>query len=92
VTRHIPDEQGRPLCGAPAGESAEFIATEEQGDMRPMWTFEGDELRRLVDDLAEEPSWSPIYRVRFAVDEGELKWKINEDMWSPGKAPDEARS
>lgn len=57
--------------------------------MRPMWTFEGDELRELIDDLAEPgptavPHVGPIYRVRFAVDEGILKWKINEEMWSAG--------
>lgn len=65
----------------------------EQGDMRPMWTFEGDELRALLNDLAEHPTWGPIYRLRFALDEDTLKWKVNEDTWSPGKAADgEARS
>jgi hypothetical protein len=67
-------------------------ALPEQGDMRPMWTFEGDELRRLLDDLAEEPSWTPIYRVRFAVDDNHLKWKINKDTWSAGVPADGGQS
>lgn len=56
--------------------------------MLPVWTFEGDELHRLLDDLERRPGPGAIYRVRFSVDEGELKWKINEGMWSAGADPE----
>lgn len=87
-------------CGKPSPcptlrevEPALRLSVAERGGMRPMWTFEGDGLRDLLDDLDRTRYLGAIYRVRFAVDEGDLKWKINEDMWSPGKAADgKARS
>lgn len=65
----------------------------ERDDMSPMWTFEGDELRNLLDDLDRGiVPGVPIRKVRFAVDGGDLKWKINEDMWSAGKPADGGQS
>lgn len=62
--------------------------------MTPMWTFEGEQLRDLLEDLGvtSEEARRAIYRLRFAVDEGTLKLKVNEYTWSPGKPADEARS
>lgn len=58
--------------------------------MTPMWTFEGEQLRDLLEDLGvtSEEARQSIYRLRFAVDEGTLKIKVNEYTWSPGKAAD----
>jgi hypothetical protein len=89
---HVGMAERNPKRVALAELRAKIVASgASQGDMRPMWTFEGDELRNLLEDFAQgdEYRWGPIRTVRFAVDEGDLKWKINEDMWAAGKAADE---
>jgi hypothetical protein len=45
--------------------------------------FEGDEGVAQLDRLARLLRSNDTYRVRFTVDQGAFKFKINEDMWSP---------
>lgn len=54
--------------------------------MRPIVIVEDAELRALVEELryATDPeSGRPIYRLRFAIDDGTIKVKANEGAWSP---------
>lgn len=50
-----------------------------------IWEVTGSDLRGLLDELDVPPSMAaPIHTLRFANDEGELKVKVNEGMWSVG--------
>lgn len=46
--------------------------------------FSGDDLERLLSTLA--PMWAAgpgVYELRFAIDEGGLKFKVNNGPWTP---------
>lgn len=50
-----------------------------------IWEITGNDLRELLDELDVPPSRAHgIHTLRFANDEGELKVKVNEGVWSVG--------
>ena len=55
--------------------------------MEPIVRLEGPGLTMLVQSIANVESRIPngggIYRMRFTIDDGGVKVKINEGVWSP---------
>lgn len=52
--------------------------------MKDIIVIEGEALTTLLEDLGLEPLEANIYKISVADDEGYVKTKVNEDMWTAG--------
>jgi hypothetical protein len=51
--------------------------------MEPIIKVEGSQLTMLLNALSIVVTQNDVYSLRFAIEEGAIKIKVNEGVWSP---------